>query len=276
MGLFNWGNLKPMKEGKGVDPKKESALSVFFGVLQRKFGRFITLNIIHVITALPTFLFMGLIGLTLLYFHSGRAEESNAYLPAMLILIPFIGILSGPATMGVTYVLRNFSREQHAWLFGDTFEKASKNYLQGMIIGVINAVLAFLLVFAYLYYGYFATGTLALTPMNYIIILLGIILASLRSYIYPMAVSYKLSIKNLYRYSLALVVMKFPQNLLLQIFSAACIYGAFYYPNIGIVILAVIGAALLGYVNVFYTDRVLLANMDEKNEKLYPEKEHKI
>ena len=276
MGLFNWANMKPMKEGKGVKQQKEPALSVFFGVLQRKFGRFISLNLLYFLTGLPTLIMMGCIGLTLLYFHSGRAATSNMFLPLMLIMIPLIGILSGPATMGVTYVLRNFAREQHAWIMGDMFEKASKNYLQGLIIGVINSCLAFLLTFAYLYYGYFSTGTMAMTPMNYIILLLGIILASLRSYIYPMAVSYKLSIKDLYRYSLALVIMKFPQNLILQLFSLGCICAAFYYPNVGIVITALGGAVLLGFVNVFYTDRVLLENMDEANVKVYPEKEHKL
>ena len=91
-----------------------------------------------------------------------------------------------------------------------------------------------------------------------------------------MAVSYKLSIKDLYRYSLALVIMKFPQNLILQLFSLGCICAAFYYPNVGIVITALGGAVLLGFVNVFYTDRVLLENMDEANVKVYPEKEHKL
>lgn len=275
MGLFNWANMRPMKEGKGVDPRKESALSVFFGVLQRKLGRFFSLNVIYLLAGLPKFLFMGCIGLTLLYFHSGRAAESNMFLPAMLILIPFTAILSGPATMGAMYVLRNFAREQHAWVVGDLFEKASKNYVQGLIIGLINSILAFLLVFAYLYYGYFSTGVLKMTPMNYIILLLGVIFSSLRSYIYPMAVSYKLSIKNLYRYSLALVIMKFPQNLLLQLFSLGCIYAVFYYPNIGLIISAVGGIAILDFVNIFYTDRVLLQNMDESNEKVYPKKESK-
>lgn len=276
MGLFNWANMKEMKEGKGVKMRKEPPLTVFFGVIQRKFGKLFTLNLLYLLTGIPTFLFMGCIGFSLLYFHSGRAYMSNMFLPAMLILIPFIALISGPATMGVSFVLRNFAREQHAWIMGDMFEKASKNYLQGLIIGLINSAIAFLLVFAYLYYGYFSTGTLALTPMNYIIMLLGVILASLRSYIYPMAVSYKLSLKNLYRYSLALVIMKFPQNLLLQLFSLGCICLAFYYPNVGIVVSAVGGIVLLGFVNVFYTDRVLLQNMDEANEKIYPEKEHRL
>lgn len=271
MGLFNWANMREMKEGKGVKERKEPPLTVFFGVLQRKLWRFVTLNLVYLISGIPTWLFMAAMGFGLYFFHMGRADY-NVCLPWMLILIPFIAFLSAPATMGATYVLRNFAREAHAWVVGDMFEKSSKNYVQGMIIGAINAVLAFILTYAYFYYGTLQQG---LSIVNYILIVLGFILASLRSYIFPMAVTYKLSIANLYRYSLALVIMKFPQNLLLQGFSLACICCAFYYPNIGILISALGGIAILGFVNVFYTDRVLQQNMDESNVKIYPEKEHK-
>lgn len=271
MGLFNWANMRDMKEGKGVEKKKEPALTVFFGIIQRKIWRLITLNLAYFITGLPTWLFMAAMGFGLYYFHSGRADY-NVFLPWMLVLIPFIALISGPATMGATFVLRNFSREEHAWVLGDMFEKASKNYVQGLFIGLINACLAFALTYLYFYYGTLQKG---LSFVNYIIILLGFILASLRSYIYPMAVTYKLSLANLYRYSLALVIMKFPQNLLLQGFSLAGICSAFYYPNMGIVISAIGGISLLGLVNVFYTDRVLRENMDSAHEKVYPKKERK-
>ena len=272
MGLFNWANMKEMKEGKGVKERKEPPVSVFFGVLQRKLGKFITLNFAYLLAGLPTWLFMGCIGLSVLFYHSGKTDY-NWFLPVMLILIPFIAILSGPATMGVTYVLRNFSREQHAWVIGDLFEKASKNYVQGAIISTINSLIAFALVFAYFYYGKLSGG---IGPVNAIVVIFGIILASLRSYIYPMAVSYKLKITDLYRYSLAMVIMKFPQNLLLQAVSFGLIYAAFYYPNLGIIISVFGGILFLGYLNIFYTDRVLLKTMDEKHEKIYPEKEHRV
>ena len=273
MGLFNWANMREMKEGKGVDLRREHPLTIFFSVIQRKFSKFFKLNFTYLITGLPTFVFMAAAALAILFFHSGRFEEARNFIPMMLFMIPLIALISAPATMGVTFVLRNFSREKHAWVVADVFEKASKNYVQGLVIGLINSIAAFLLVYAYLYYGYFATGVFKLAIPNYIIMLFGIILISLRSYIYPMAVSYKLSIKNLYRYSLMLVIMKFPQNLLLQLFSLGCIYAAFYYVNVGLIISAIIGIALLGFVNIFYTDRVLIANISEENEKVYPEKE---
>lgn len=269
MGLFNWANVRNMKEGKGVKKRKEPAHVVFFGVLQRKFWRFITLNFIYLLAGLPTWIFMGAGSLSLLYFHLGRTDF-NMFFPVMLCCIPLIALISGPATLGMSYVLRNFAREKHAWILADMFETASKNYVQGMLIGLINSVVAFALIYAYLYYGVMAQS---LGIMNYILIILGFVFAMVRSYIFPMAVSYKLSLGNLYRYSLALSIMKFPQNLILQIFSLACILVVFQYPSFGIVISAFGGISLLGFLNVFYTDRVLLQNMDQENEQIYTERE---
>ncbi len=268
MGLFNWANMREMKEGKGVERRREKPLEVFFGVIQRKFWRFVTLNFLYFLTGLPTWVFMASGGLALAFFHAGQTNF-NIFFPIMLCCIPLIALISGPATLGATYVLRNFAREKHAWIAADMFEIASKNYVRGMLIGLINSVVAFALVYAYLYYGTVNGG---LNIMNYILIVLGFLFAMTRSYIYDMAVSYKVSISNLYRYSIALSVMKFPQNLLLQIFSLGLICLAFYYPNVGIIISAFFGIAFLGFINLFYTDRVLIKNMDEGNEKFYTER----
>ena len=267
MGLFNWANMREMKEGKGVERRREKPLEIFFGVIQRKFWRFVTLNFLYLLAGLPTWIFMASGGFALMRFHAG-GTDFNFFFPIMLCCIPLIALISGPATLGATYVLRNFARERHAWIAADMFETASKNYVQGMIIGLINSIIAFALMYAYLYYGTINNG---LSAMNYILIVLGFLFAMVRSYIYDMAVSYRVSISNLYRYSIALSVMKFPQNLILQILSLAIICLAFY-SNVGIIISAFGGIALVGFVNIFYTDRVLLQNMDEENEKFYTER----
>ena len=121
----------------------------------------------------------------------------------------------------------------------------------------------------YFYYGTMS-GEVKLSYVNYIILVLLGVFFMMRSYIYPMAVSYKLSLKNLYRYSMALALIKLPQNLLLQGFSCAIIALAFvFYPIIGICLTAFGGMAYMGYLHIFYVDRVLLDNMDEVNEKEY-------
>lgn len=272
MGLYSWVKPKPMPEGKGVSKEKEAPIKVYFGVIQRKWGRMIALGATQFVASLPVLAFAVFALFGMYAFHTRPVDGAIVYgnmLQFMLICIPLIALISGPATMGITYVLRNYAREQHSWGFSDMLEKASKNYKQGFWVGLINSVFMLFMVWMYYYYGSM-NGEMKLTIVNYIILVLMGLFLMMRSYLYPMAVSYQVSLKDLYRYSMALVFIKLPQNLLLQLASAAVIALAFaIYPTIGIFLTAFGGMAFVGYTHIFYIDRVLLQNMDEENEKDY-------
>lgn len=259
-------------ENREVSREKEHPVKIFFGVIQRKWFRFAMLGSIYFLSAIPVLAFAVFALFGMYAFHASPIEGATVYgnmLQLMLICIPLIALISGPATMGVTYVLRNYAREQHSWGISDLLEKASKNYKQGFLLGLINSVFVLLMVWMYYYYG-IKDGEAKLTYVNYIILVLLGLFIMMRSYIYPMAVSYKLSLKDLYRYSMALAFIKLPQNLLLQIVSGAILVLVFaFYPIIGICLTAFGGMAYMGYLHIFYVDRVLLANMDEVNKKEY-------
>lgn len=262
MGLFNWANLRN-REGKGVEKKEsENAIVVFFGVFGRKFWRFITLNLIYAILGLPIWLFMYIGGMSFLEFLSGNPEY-NRFLPFMLAAIPMIALIGSPATMGVTYILRNFSRQEHAWVPGDLFDKASKNYVQSLLIGLINSIVAFLLLFAYFYYGV-TYPTFAL--MRYIVIALLFIFIMMRNYLYLLAVTYKLSLKKIYQYALILTFVNLPQNAILVAVCMGLIWCSFYYMTLGYVLTTVILPVFLGYLTCFYCDRVISKNVADEIE----------
>ena len=114
-----------------MQKKKEHPLKIYFGVLQRKWFRFITLGSAFFIAALPVLAFAVLGIVAIVGFHGYGDAARTLYgdmMLFMLICIPLIALISGPATMGATYVLRNYAREQHAWGLSDMLEKSSKNY----------------------------------------------------------------------------------------------------------------------------------------------------
>lgn len=272
MGFFNWANMKYTTDGKGVEKQeKRNPVGIFFGIIGRKFWKFVTLNLTYAFVGLPTWCFMAICATSFLMFHVNN-ENYNQLLPYLLVLIPFITLVSSPATMGVTYVLRNFAREEHAWVPGDVFDKASKNYKQGIVIGLINSVVAFLLLYSYFYYAK-ASGGIGF--MNYLILLLGLLFLMMRNYIYPLAVTYRLSIGNIYRYAMVFVLMKLPQNFLIVAGCLILIYASFTYINLGMILSAVILISLLGFLTNFYCDRVIQANMQSQNERIYPPREQK-
>ena len=91
------------KEGPGVDkdaPQKHRFF-LFFELYFRKFWQLITLNLIYFVFCIPI-------------------------------------VTIGPATAGFTYVLRNFSREEHSFVWMDFFDNFKKNFKQSFIVSLLN------------------------------------------------------------------------------------------------------------------------------------------
>ena len=55
----------------------------------------------------------------------------------LLILIPCIAI-TGPATAGVTYVTRNWARDEHAFIWADFKDAVKENWKQSLVISFIT------------------------------------------------------------------------------------------------------------------------------------------
>ena len=66
------------------------------------------------------------------------------YLPAPVtnVLLVLSVLTYGPCRAGMTYVLRNFACEQHAWI-SDIWDKAKENWKQGMLFGVLDMLVLF-------------------------------------------------------------------------------------------------------------------------------------
>ncbi len=191
MGLFK---IDYNKDGPGVsknEPKK-NRFFLFWELYFRKFGKFVVLNLIYCVS-----------------------------------LLTVIGI--GPATAGFTYVLRNFSREQHAFVWGDFIDTAKKNLKQGIIVGLLNLAAFFIIVIAIMFYYYnymneqYAGNWILLLPLM-LSILCGVAFLFMQYYIYIMMVTFDLTIKQLYKNAAILAFYGLPKNVLTTLIIAVCTF----------------------------------------------------
>jgi uncharacterized membrane protein YesL len=94
-------------------------------------------------------------------------------------------------------------------------------------------------------------------------------------YIYPMMVTFKLSIKQLYRNALIFAVIKFFPNLLILIVCAGLIYASFIYPVIGFILFPLITVSVIGFVTNFYVypkmKRYIMDKVETPNQELTEE-----
>lgn len=217
------------KPGPGVpkDAPPKNRFIVFFEVLFRKFWRLVTLNIVYFICCIPI-------------------------------------ITIGPATAGFTYVLRNFSREEHSWVWSDFKEHAFKNFKQALIISVIELVVIVVGFVNFRFYSQMGATNAFLGYLKYVIIAMGIIFMMMRFYIYPMLVTFNLSIKQVLKNAFIFAIIKLPQNFLMLIVCAAVMLGFYYYLLIGILLTPFIVLSVLGLMINFFVYPTMQKYMIDK------------
>ncbi|MBE5038899.1 YesL family protein [Ructibacterium gallinarum] len=241
MGLFTRSFDKP---GKGVDPNAPQKRSFFrfFDIFFRKFWHFVRVNLIYALTLIPTFVVVfviaGIVSNGILSLpnmsemlnslaqqmaesagDAGLAEYQRAQLIVTFdlfvrfvityLFVVFWGM--GPATAGVTYVLRNFAREEHAWIWSDFKDALKSNFKQSIVVFIIDVVVFVLLYFAITFYMQMP-GLIG--ALRYIIIIVTLVYTLMHFYIYPLMVTFQLSLKDLYRNSMLFALGKLPSNLL--------------------------------------------------------------
>ena len=180
MGLFN----NYVKEGKGVaKDQKTPRLILFFQIFFRKFWSLIVINLLYFVFCIPV-------------------------------------VTIGPATAGLTKLMRNYAREEHAFIWGDFIETFKKNFKQAFLYSVLD-----LFVVAFLVLDFFAVANLANRVMT--VLCLAAILLSftvwtfMRFYIYNMMITFRLSFKQLLKNAFIFCWVGFFRNLFIFIVVVA-------------------------------------------------------
>ena len=134
-------------------------------------------------------MFTPLLYLTMLYYSPNVPRAIHVVLFVLSMLA------YGPVKCGVTYVLRNYSRETHSWI-SDIWDKARENWKQGMLFGVLDCFVAALVVFNMTYRP--SPELAAVVQISkYLTLLLAMFYVFMRKYIYLMIVTVRLNLRSL-------------------------------------------------------------------------------
>lgn len=228
-GLFDY-----TKPGKGVDPDapKKHPFFLFWELIWRKLSRLILLNLIYFVCILPilSFLYTRFYSVILSMIDSA-APDSIALGPLPSIMasfsfsIPFplfvallilSVVLYGPVTCGFTYMMRNFTREEHAW-FSDFFTKAKENFKQGVAIGILE-LLIYTVFILNLTMDSSAVGSNALfTVAKYVSLFLVVFFTFMRYYFYTMVVTFRLTVWQILKNAIIFAVLGIFRNILVTV-----------------------------------------------------------
>ncbi len=155
-----------------------------------------------------------------------------------LPIVPFLPLmLTGPFTAGFTYVIRNYAKQEHAFLISDFFEHSKKNWKQALITSILSYFVLYLFLQAVIVYNsMFINAGLPLGVLYALLAIVAILLIIMSFYIYPLMVTFRMKYTVILKNAWTFTILKLPQNFLIFALLAV-IHGALLYLIVGMLLL---------------------------------------
>lgn len=279
LGLFGNNYSRP---GKGIS-KEEAAKRNYFDILGRKFWKIVQVNMLYV---LVNILFFGAFVFMLLpvIFTTDEAVMNDIMNSLILPVVtgkslipigyflPFCFI--GPSTAGLTYVIRNYARQEHSFMSSDFFEHTKKNIKQGLLASTVMTIVTYLFITAVIFY---LNNVAFKTVIVVLAVIIGSILICASFYVYPIMVTFDMKLRYIFKNALIFALAKLPQNVFIMvIILAAHILLIWYLPIIWAILMCFILIAWSSFTMNYYAWHVInkhmmsqIENTDEKEESVF-------
>ena len=188
----------------------------------------------------------------------------NELFRMLIWLIPCLAI-TGPFTAGLSYVTRNWARDEHAFIWSDFKDAVKENWKQALVLSAITSILPLAAYVGWRFYGNLAAQNVMMIVPQVLVVLVVIIWSISITYMHPLTVTYKLKTKDIIRNGLLLGVARLPMSVGIRLLHCVpALIGAaliwFWNPMIGMLILfayyALIGFAISRFITASYTNAV--------------------
>lgn len=262
MGLFD--RLYYGKAGKrdySEEDMPKTRVALFFRVLKDHLFDLIKVNFLQLIFWLPFIVWTAINVLaiqtldveTILAGENGAQElvgQMTGFLFLWLIgIVPCVAI-TGPSSAGAAYIMRNWARDQHAFLFSDFKDAFKSNWKQALPVSVISALVPVLAYTASTYYGALASGNALMFVPMVIVVSASILWTLMLPLLYPMMVGYELRFVDLIKNALLMSCARLPHMLLARLITAipiAVMFGAIYFGSSIALMVSVLYYLLIGF-----------------------------
>ena len=230
----------------------KNRVSLFFLVLKDHFFDLIKINFLQLIFWLPFLIwtYINLVAIqsidaqSMLEMEDGVQQlmgTMGSYLMMWLIGVIPCTAITGPSSAGAAYVMRNWARDQHAFLFSDFKDAFKSNWKQALPVSIITALVPALAYTAVSYYGALASSNVLMLLPLMLVLSATLMWTLMLPLLYPMMIGYELKFSALLKNAFLMAAARLPQMVLARLITflpiAALLVG-FYIGN-GVVILVV-------------------------------------
>ena len=285
---------KGVEKGTELKVLEKPGIANFFKLLGRRFSVITSVNLLYVFGNFPLFfLIFALSGYTShstvapgtgvysalkgsLYFAEGGSAALNSPVVASLngifgkqaivsaptaltwVLIGVSALFlftSGPVNVGCTYILRNLVRGEPLFIWKDFWYAIKRNVKQGIIYGAVDTVICLLMAYNLLWFRVNSGASSMMSFMYFLTFAMICLYFFMRMYIYPMLITFDLSIFKMFKNALLFSILGIKRNLmcLVGVALVLVINVAVYFAvmPLGIILPIVITIGLCRYISVY-------------------------
>lgn len=283
MSLFNFNKNTDKNQNK-----EKRAIFRYFEIIYTKFSKLILLNLMYFACIAP--LLCGIIYFTCVIFGVS-AQTVQAFffihmsvwvtelIPLPVFILLFVVSLAayGPLTAGFTYCIRNIATGKHFWL-SEMFSRAKSNLKQGFIFGIIDITVLFSLIL------YLASDTSALQGSGFVFyqsakiiaVIVSVVYFWIRFYTYSIAVTFELSVKDIFKNALIFCVLGFFKNIISTLLIAFVTFTFTSTPKVDLILLATLFFSICRFSVVFSTYPIIEKYMIKATKKADQSKTEEI
>ena len=222
--LNNYYYGKQGKRDFTVDDMPGTRRELFGAVLKVRWSSMVVVNLMYLVIWLPAIIwtFMNVAALNGILAQGETLASSQE--AASLIMVWLIGMfpavaITGPVNAGVTYVLRNWARDEHSFIWLDFKDAVKANWRQSLAVSTISGLVPVVLYTAVRFYsGLLKASPVFIVPVA-LVMMVGLLWSLSEMLMYPMLVTYSLKLKDVVRNSLLMTVGKLPHAVLFKLIT---------------------------------------------------------
>lgn len=151
---------------------------------------------------------------------------AGKFIPVFLLtLIPVL--LISPFLAGITFIARNYARQEHAFLTSDFFDAVKQNWKAFLTNGAVCYFLYFVLSISIRFYYNHSSDGILYTAAFCLCIAIALLLLFAQYYVPLMIVTFDLKLAQIYKNALIFAILGLWRNLLLTILLATIGFGLY-------------------------------------------------
>jgi len=162
-------------------------------------------------------------------------DTLTSYFAIWLIgLIPCIAI-TGPSSAGAAYIMRNWARDEHAFIFSDFKDAFKSNWKQALAVSVITCLLPVVLYTAVVYYSQMASANIIMIIPMIFVISVALMWTLMLPLMYPLMIGYELRFKDVVKNAFLIAAARLPHmavSRIITLIPIAILFIGLYIGNI--------------------------------------------